>query len=171
VHFNKSSGLAPELYRNSPGRFAARFAKLIHRRQNSLDPCRHHIINFPSFQFRKNRSCRQREKHLTGCFPIQTRSQTISAYDARTGFKQLQVRGLEAVRFCAILKATGVNIFRAAIVRKAFMEAPEAFGRENPGLGHAIFIFKERCATPLGRLQPFMALMGTYKIFQPIFAR
>jgi hypothetical protein len=31
---------------------------------------------------------------------------TISAYDARTGVKWLRVRGFEAVRFCATLKAT-----------------------------------------------------------------
>lgn len=96
---------------------------------------------------------------------------TISAYDARTGVKQLRVRGFEAVRFCAILKATGVNIFRAAVVRRALMEAPEAFGGEKPGLCHAIFIFKERCGTLWGRLQRFMAPMGIYEKFEPIFAR
>jgi hypothetical protein len=96
---------------------------------------------------------------------------TISAYDARTGVKQLRVRGLEAVRFCATLKATGVNIFRATGVRRAFMESPEVFAGERPGLDQAIFIFKERCANLWGQLQQFIAPMGTYKIFQPIFAR
>jgi hypothetical protein len=38
----------------------------------------------------------------------------ISAVDARTGVKQLRMRGSDAVRFCAILKATSVNIFRVA---------------------------------------------------------
>ncbi len=56
---------------------------------------------------------------------------TISAYAARTGVTQLRVRGLEAVRFCATLKATGVNIFRAALVRKALMEAPETLAEKN----------------------------------------
>ena len=46
---------------------------------------------------------------------------TISAYEARTGVKQLRVRGFEAVRFCATLKATGVNIFRASAVRREFV--------------------------------------------------
>lgn len=96
---------------------------------------------------------------------------TISAYDARTGVKQLRVRGLEAVRFCATLKATGVNIFRAAVVRRALMEAPEAFVGENPGLSHAIFFFKERWAAFWVRLQRFMAPIGTYEILEPIFAR
>jgi len=96
---------------------------------------------------------------------------TISAYAARTGVKWLRVRGLEAVRFCATLKATGVNIFRATAVRRALMEAPEAFMGELSGLCQAIFFFKERCATLWGRLQRFMAPMGTYENFEPIFAR
>ena len=44
---------------------------------------------------------------------------TISEYDRRTGVKQLRVRGLKAVRYCATLKATAVNIFRAAVVKTA----------------------------------------------------
>jgi hypothetical protein len=96
---------------------------------------------------------------------------TISAYAARTGVKWLRVRGLKAVRFCATLKATGVNIFRATAVRRALMVAPEAFVGENPGLGQTIFIFKERCATLWGRLQRFIAPIGTDENFEPIFAR
>jgi len=46
---------------------------------------------------------------------------TMSEYDRRTGVKHLRVRGLKAVRFCATLKALGVNMFRAAVVRAAKM--------------------------------------------------
>jgi len=35
--------------------------------------------------------------------------------------KQLRVRGLGNVRFCAVLKAVGINIFRATAVRKALI--------------------------------------------------
>jgi hypothetical protein len=96
---------------------------------------------------------------------------TISAYDARTGVKQLRVRGLEAVRFCATLKATGVNIFRAAVVRKASLETSETLAAEKYGLGYAIFIFKERCAAFWVRLKRIMVPIGTYEISEPIFAR
>jgi|GEM_PF-5900432 len=41
----------------------------------------------------------------------------MSSYDRVTGVKRLRVRGLKAVRFCAILKALGVNILRAAAFR------------------------------------------------------
>jgi len=51
---------------------------------------------------------------------------TMSEYDRRTGVKKLRVRGLEAVRYCATLKAVGVNIFRAAAARAASMMPEEA---------------------------------------------
>lgn len=44
---------------------------------------------------------------------------TMSEYDRRTGVKQLRIRGFDAVRYAATLKATAVNIFRATAVRKA----------------------------------------------------
>ena len=44
---------------------------------------------------------------------------TMSQYDRLTGVKRLRVRGLKAVRFCATLKAVGVNLFRATTVRRA----------------------------------------------------
>ena len=44
---------------------------------------------------------------------------TMSEYDRRTGVKRLRIRGFDAVRYAAILKATAVNIFRATAVRKA----------------------------------------------------
>jgi hypothetical protein len=44
---------------------------------------------------------------------------TMSQYDALTKVKRLRVRGFKAVRFCATLKAAGLNMLRAAMVRKA----------------------------------------------------
>jgi len=49
----------------------------------------------------------------------------MSQYDRLTGVKHLRVRGLKAVRFCAILKAVGVNLFRATAVRRARRRAME----------------------------------------------
>jgi len=51
---------------------------------------------------------------------------TISEYAKRTGVKHLRVRGLKAVRYCATLKALGVNIFRASAARAAAMMPEEA---------------------------------------------
>ena len=41
----------------------------------------------------------------------------MSELDRKTGIKNLRVRGMEAVSLCVFLKATGLNIFRAARVR------------------------------------------------------
>jgi hypothetical protein len=48
---------------------------------------------------------------------------TMSEYDRKTGVKRLRVRGLKNVRYQAILKAIGINIFRATTVRKALKKA------------------------------------------------
>jgi len=42
---------------------------------------------------------------------------TMSEFDRRTGVKNLRVRGLRAIRFSIFLKATGLNILRAATHR------------------------------------------------------
>jgi len=39
---------------------------------------------------------------------------TMSEFDRRTGVKRLRFRGMKAVRYCVFLKATGLNILRAA---------------------------------------------------------
>jgi len=51
---------------------------------------------------------------------------TMSEYDRLTGVKRLRVRGLKAVRFCVTLKVVGVNLFRAAAVRRTKSRAGEA---------------------------------------------
>jgi hypothetical protein len=68
---------------------------------------------------------------------------TMSEYDRRTGVKHLRVRGFKAVRFCATVKAIGVNIFRATAVRRALNGDKAA---HQSGLSvhmHAIFVVKE----------------------------
>ena len=68
---------------------------------------------------------------------------TMSEFDRRTGVKRLRVRGLKAVRFCATLKAIGINIFRATAVQMAInlsKGVPESVESE---LYHAYSILKE----------------------------
>jgi hypothetical protein len=69
---------------------------------------------------------------------------TMSEYDRRTGVKKLRVRGMPAVRFCAKMKATGLNLLRAARVRRARMKAAGADqGLDRRILG-AVYRVKER---------------------------
>ena len=44
---------------------------------------------------------------------------TNSEYDRLTGVKHLRVRGFKAVRFCATIKALGINIYRIATAMRA----------------------------------------------------
>jgi hypothetical protein len=96
---------------------------------------------------------------------------TMSEYDRITGVKRLRVRGFPAVRYCAILKAIGVNLFRATAVRNALkgQEGPAQPGKSP--LHHVILVVKERAGrvwvklkqiiypfpSPWRSIQPYMA--------------
>jgi hypothetical protein len=69
---------------------------------------------------------------------------TMSELDRLTGIKRLRVRGFGAVRFCAIMKAAGLNLLRAARVRRA---RAKALAAQNDCFGvffSAYRVFKER---------------------------
>ena len=82
---------------------------------------------------------------------------TISAYDIRTGVKHLRVRGHKAVRFCATLKGTGVNIFRASAVQKAISYGQQALEMGKSALYSVSSIFKEHFGTIWGQLRNIFA--------------
>jgi hypothetical protein len=83
---------------------------------------------------------------------------TMSEYDRKTGVKHLRVRGLKAVRFCATLKAVGVNIFRATAVRKAMNNGRTAYVGVLSAQIHAIYIVKERFSKAWGQLRKIFTL-------------
>ena len=85
---------------------------------------------------------------------------TMSEYDRRTGVKHLRVRGFKAVRFCATLKAVGVNIFRATAVRKAVNNGGTTYGKALPALMHAICVLKERFLIAQGQLKDILTIFG-----------
>ena len=69
---------------------------------------------------------------------------TMSEYAKKTGVKQLRVRGFASVQFCVLLKAIGVNLFRATAVRKAINALQGAPVHGKSALAGIIFVFKER---------------------------
>ena len=69
---------------------------------------------------------------------------TMSEYDRLTGVKRLRVRGLPAVRYCAKLKAIGVNLFRATAVRNALKGQEESTQPGETLLQRVILVVKER---------------------------
>jgi hypothetical protein len=95
---------------------------------------------------------------------------TISAYDTRTGVKHLRVRGHKAVRFCATLKGTGVNIFRASTVQKAISCAEEALEMGKSGLYRVSPIFKEHLGTIWGQLRNIFTPFAYNYGFEPKLA-
>lgn len=71
---------------------------------------------------------------------------TMSEYDKKTGVKQLSVRGFGAVQFCVLLKAIGINLFRATAVKKAMEAFPGSPNYAKLVLDGLILVFKELCA-------------------------
>ena len=77
---------------------------------------------------------------------------TFSEMDKKTGVKRLRVRGLSAVGYCARLKAIGVNLFRAAKVKRALdalSAAPETLAA---AVCSTILAIKELFLNPWRRL-------------------
>jgi hypothetical protein len=78
---------------------------------------------------------------------------TMSEYDRTTGVKRLRVRGFPAVRYCATLKAIGVNLFRATAVRNALKKPGEAPQQGDSLLHRVILVVKERIGVVWGKVK------------------
>ena len=68
---------------------------------------------------------------------------TMSQLDRRTGIKHLRVRGMKAVRFAATMKATALNIIRAAAFKKRRNRGKSPSSPSFGGLIDLILIVKE----------------------------
>ena len=71
----------------------------------------------------------------------------FSAWDRRMGIKQLRVRGFGAVRFCVYLKAIGINLFRAARVKRVMDTLNATPGAILSAIRQLIFAVKEHFFT------------------------
>ncbi|MGD9209866.1 MAG: transposase, partial [Desulfobacteraceae bacterium] len=69
---------------------------------------------------------------------------TMSQLDRLTGVKKLRVRGFKAVRFSAILKVIGINLFRAVAVAMALQHDNDGDRCLKFTLNHAICFIKEQ---------------------------
>lgn len=85
----------------------------------------------------------------------------MSEYDRLTGVKHLRVRGFKAVRFCATLKAIGVNLFRATAVRRAENKRKAPHGGALSTLLHVVYVFKERFFDAQDELGKLLTLYST----------
>jgi len=77
---------------------------------------------------------------------------TFSEMDKKTGVKRLRVRGMSAVGYFARLKAIGVNLFRAARVKRALYTLKSAPGAVSAAVRSITWVVKERFLSPWRRL-------------------
>lgn len=79
---------------------------------------------------------------------------TMSEFDRRTGVKRLRVRGMKAVRYAVFLKATGLNILRAAAYNASRDKTAnkQADSRTNGGFPPVWAVVKELWAAVSRRL-------------------
>lgn len=82
---------------------------------------------------------------------------TMSQLDRRTNLKRLRVRGLKAVRMCAVLKAAGVNIFRAVAVRTARQAGNPAPGGSLSTVWRPVLAFRELWRSIFTRVRKLFA--------------
>ena len=96
---------------------------------------------------------------------------TMSEYDRTTGVKRVRVRGFPAVRYCATLKAIGVNLFRATAVRNALKEQGEPPQPGDSLLHRVILVVKERIGVVWEKLKPLASpLPSHWRPDQPYMA-
>lgn len=128
---------------------------------------RRYFLNYDD----KARRCAQRRVHeQTEEFKDRYRwragvEATMSEYDRRTGVKQLRVRGMKAVRFCAVLKAAAVNILRAAAVARAQTEHNCPDPTLDPAQNDLIYVFKERFIMCWGKITGFLTTRPMFYAF------
>ena len=69
---------------------------------------------------------------------------TMSQYDRLAGVKRLRVRGLKAVRFAAVMKATAINVARAVAAKRARLRAPGANSGQGCAFNRLFSTFKKQ---------------------------
>ncbi|MCP4344542.1 MAG: transposase [Desulfobacterales bacterium] len=77
---------------------------------------------------------------------------TMSQIDRRTGIKHLRVRGMKAVRFAATMKATALNIIRAAAYKKRQNKGGNPSPPSCGGLIGLILVIKVRFFKNFGKI-------------------
>jgi len=87
---------------------------------------------------------------------------TFSEMDKKTEVKRLRVRGLSAVGYCARLKAIGVNLFRAAKVKRVLGALRPTPGAALLGTRFSIFVVKELFLSPWRQLRNIFDPVAEY---------
>lgn len=133
---------------------------------------RHHYLRYTDKEMRlaKRRAYEQTDEFKDRYRWRAGSEGTLSEYDRKTGVKHLRVRGLKAVRFCATLKAIGVNIFRATAVRMALDCDKAAHESHLSGQMLAILFIKEHVLMAVSHLKNIFIPFVRYYGHKPIIA-
>lgn len=145
-------GLTPVTVKKKKTRYTAAFDSLHCSGCPNRNHCpvkagkKHHYLHYTEKELR---IAKRRADEQSDAFKDRYRwrsgvEATMSEYDRRTGVKQLRVRGLSSVRFCATLKAAGINFFRAVAVWIALNPETDGTKSDRLDLNHAFLVFKER---------------------------
>jgi len=87
---------------------------------------------------------------------------TMSQLDRRTGIKHLRVRGMKAVRFAATMKATALNIIRAAAYKKRQNKGKNPSSPSFGGLIGLILVIKVRFFKNFGKIAKVETAMARF---------
>lgn len=127
-------GIAPSQVKKTKRGFSAAFPSAICLQCGDFDQCpvsKGKKACYYRYKKKDIRLARRRQYENSPSFKDKYRYRagveaTMSEYDRRTGVKNLRVRGMKAVRFAAIMKAIGLNIFRASRHRRrnTYLPAP-----------------------------------------------
>lgn len=91
---------------------------------------------------------------------------TFSEMASRTGIKKLRVRGMRAVGLCARLKAIGVNIFRAARVKRAREALKQGPRGVLSWIGSLIHAVKEQFPGRWRRLRDILIVAAQTRLYR-----
>lgn len=144
-------GNKPIKTRTKDGKYGASFNSETCNQCPMKDKCpvkegkRYHYVNYSDKdlriserrQYEESPEFKEKYRYRSGV------EATMSEYDRRTGAKHLRIRGLKSVRYCAVMKVTALNIFRAARVRIARNRAIQGNLSTNSSLKPLIKILKE----------------------------
>jgi hypothetical protein len=119
-------GIGPDKMKTTSNGFSAAFSSAICLKCEHFDQCpvkKGKKACYYRYKKKDVRLARRRQHEESSTFKETYRYRagveaTMSEYDRRTGVKHLRVRGMKAVRFAAVMKAIGLNIFRASRYRK-----------------------------------------------------
>jgi len=158
------AGHKPKKVKQKANRFRAHFNRQHCMSCRHVDQCpvhpgkRGYYLRYTAKDYRlaKRRAFEQTDEFIEAYRWRAGVEATMSEYAATTGVKHLRVRGMKAVRFCATLKAIGVNIRRAVAVAKARRRNGRDFSASKSGRFMPFPIFKERFASFCLHLADFL---------------